>query len=775
MWRTRPVLLLGIVLLLGLVGYSYHYRLIRQTGNAPKLPATLPADIASTAHRWSWKNTVNGKTNAEISADDMRQIREPNKFSLDGVELHIFNKEGDKFDLIHCAKADFDIGTGEMFSDGAVDITMNVPKDEQPTGRLMSIHSSGIHFQVKTGKAVTDRAATFEFDRGGGKAVGAEYDPQTRELILRSQVDLTWRGSKPKSPPMHIEAGELRYRESESKVFLSPWSRLTRQTLTMNGGSSVVTLNQGTITLVEAENATGTDKQPTRSLDFAAQHMVMNFDDDGQISSIDGQQNAHLTSVSANGRTNVTTDNIKMLLEVVRKGDHSESKLKSAIATGHGVLDSHPAAQPGKTAAPSRVLSSELITMTMRPGGEDVQAVETGAPGTIEFLPSAPTQSHRLLTGDRIWITYGEHNEIQTFRSINVTTRTDRPKAPDAKLPPPPALTWSKDLNATFEPKTNDISKLEQWNNFRYESGDRRATAERASIDQAKNVITLTKMARVWDSTGSTSAAQIVMDQKNSNMVADGDVNSVRLPDKENQPSGMLSADEPLHARAKHMESRDNNMLLLYKGDAVTWQGANRLEADVIEVDRENSTLKAHTHVVSELLDKNDDKKKTPQGPVFTVVKSADMVYTDDDHIARYSGGATLKRPDLDVKGREIIAYLKENEPKKDGAPKDEIRKNEPKKDAGKDSGGSSLDHALADGAVVVVSTSPQRIRTGTSEHAEYYVEEGKVILTKGQPLLVDSLKGNARGSELTWYSKNDRLLINGVDKELAHSLLNRK
>jgi hypothetical protein len=118
---------------------------------------------------------------------------------------------------------------------------------------------------------------------------------------------------------------------------------------------------------------------------------------------------------------------------------------------------------------------------------------------------------------------------------------------------------------------------------------------------------------------------------------------------------------------------------------------------------------------------------------------------------------------------------LKENEPKKDDAPKDEIRKNEPKKDAGKDSGGSSLDHALADGAVVVVSTSPQRIRTGTSEHAEYYVEEGKVILTKGQPLLVDSLKGNARGSELTWYSKNDRLLINGVDKELAHSLLNRK
>ena len=37
------------------------------------------------------------------------------------------------------------------------------------------------------------------------------------------------------------------------------------------------------------------------------------------------------------------------------------------------------------------------------------------------------------------------------------------------------------------------------------------------------------------------------------------------------------------------------------------WQGANRLEADTVEIDRDNNNLKAHGHVVSQLLDKKKD------------------------------------------------------------------------------------------------------------------------------------------------------------------------
>ena len=70
------------------------------------------------------------------------------------------------------------------------------------------------------------------------------------------------------------------------------------------------------------------------------------------------------------------------------------------------------------------------------------------------------------MNGDRISIAYGEKNQIRSFRTVNVTTRTER-KPKDAKEAPPVELTWSKDLLATFQPNSFQLAKLEQWNDFR--------------------------------------------------------------------------------------------------------------------------------------------------------------------------------------------------------------------------------------------------------------------------------------------------------------------
>ena len=75
----------------------------------------------------------------------------------------------------------------------------------------------------------------------------------------------------------------------------------------------------------------------------------------------------------------------------------------------------------------------------------------------------------------------------------------------------------------------------------------------------------------------------------------------------------MLSEDEPLHARAKKMISKDNNLEIRYEGDAVLWQGADRLEAETVEIDRDNNLLKAHGHVLSQLLDKTKDARRRPK------------------------------------------------------------------------------------------------------------------------------------------------------------------
>jgi len=756
MRKVRPVILLAILTIVAGVAVTYYTRLKLQAGSAVSKPKALAPGTLATSHAWTYKQTTNGKTTLTVHADDTQEVQ--GKQELTGVELDIYQKDGNEYNHVKCAKAEFDMTQGVLYSDGDVEITMGVPVDKPPSGRLIVIRSSGVRVESKTGKAYTDRLATFQFDRGEGRAVGADYDPNTRELVMHSQVDLTWRGTNPTAMPMKVAAGQVTYKERESKVYLSPWSKLTRDTMLLNAGPAIVTLVDGSIRLVETENAVGGDQRPGRNLDYSAKQLRLDFDDNNQIRKITGVDQARLVSTQATTITTMTSDRVVMDLDTSGDG----SVLQNAVASGHSMVETKPVPSNNVELADTRILKSETIRTKMRAGGQEIESVETGGPGAIEFIPNRPGQPHRWMNGDHVAIAYGPNNQIQSFRSVNVSTRTEKPKPPDAKETPAPELTWSKDLIATFQSNSSQLGKLEQSGNFRYEAGERRAKAERAALDQPNNLIDLSGGARIWDSTGSADAEQIQLDQKSGDFNAEGNVSSTRLPDKKKQDSGgMLSEDEPLHARAKKMSSTDNSQKIRYEGNAVLWQGANRLEADTVEIDRENSVLKAQGHVMSQLLDKAEDTSKkgdTAKKPatkqavrVFTVVKAPELEYSDEMRVADYKDGVILDRPNMKVKAREVRAFLRDN------------------------SDDSSLDHAFADGQVEIVQTAPGRVRNGTSEHAEYYVDEDKVILEGGSPQFMDSLRGNTRGEKLTWFSKDDRLLVNGVESKPVKTVIHRK
>ncbi len=768
MRRFAPLILLGFVAIVSGVGWTYYQRLKLQEANAPTKPRKLSPGLQARFNGWTYSHTSSQKTVITMHADDFQEL--DGKDELAGVTLDIYNKEGNQFDHITSAKAEFDVAQGMLYSEGEVEITLNVPVDQEPTGRLMSIISSGVHVESKTGKANTDRLAKFKFDRGDGQAVGADYDPTTRELNLHSQVSLTWRGTDPKTIPMKIETDQLNYKERDGKVFLSPWSRLSRDTLLLNAGPATVTLQKGNLQMVETTQAKGTDQRPGRNLAYAANQLILEFNDNNQIQRITGVDQAHVVSSGETSATTITSDRVVMDFDT----SGTDSILKAAVSQGNSTMESKPVIKAGVDPSDTRVLKSDTIYTNMRAGGQEIQSVETQGPGAIEFIPNRPEQPHRWMNGDHIWMAYGPKNTIESFRSVAVTTRTEKPKVKDAQSAPAPELTWSKNLVATFQPNSSQLASLDQSGDFRYEAGDRKAKADRAMLDQPNNIINLTGGARMSDATGSADADKIVMNQMSGDFTAEGNVTSTRLPDKKNDDSGgggMLSEDEPMHARAKKMVSRDNNLVIRYEGGAVLWQGADRLEAETVEIDRDNNLLKAKGHVLSQLLDKTkdesagkDSKAKADASPkaapktatkasqrVFTIVKAGELEYNDDQRLAHYSGGATLERPDMTVKAADIHAFLRN------------------------DSNDSSLDHALADGKVEIHEKGLDRTRDATSEHAEYFVDEDKVILEGGQPRFVDSMRGTTRGEKLTWYSSDDRLLVNGVPQAPVKSVLHRK
>jgi len=665
---------------------------------------------------------------------------------LERVRLHLFHKQGDLFDRIESQLATFQPGEAKLYSEGDVLITLGVPPEGFEAHRLVSIRTSGLTVDKKTGTASTDREAHFTFVNGTGKCVGAVYDPNTKELQMRSSVELNFKARGPGGKPMKIESGQLIYKELGSKILLSPWARLKRgDTSTLEGGDTIVTLQKDAIQRVEAEKAKGIDLSPKRQVEYSADHLTVHYSEDGVVDKATGQPNARLVSSTEYARTTTTTDRIDLEFD----NEDQEGALKTAFARGHSVVESKPiAAPPGQKLPDTRVLRSEVIEMKMRPGGQEIDTVSTPTPGHLEFLPNHPGSRRRQMDGSRLDITYGPHNQIQSFRSVDVETHSD-PGTPKGA----PVQTWSKNLLADFDPKTGQMVRMQQWENFRYVEGERKAVAAKATLEQDTGRILLETAARFWDPTGSTSADVIHMDQSSGDFSAAGHVSSSRVQDKKTPNSGLLAGDEPVQATAERMRSTQRNSFVVYEGKADMWQGASRIRADRIEIDREARRLVAAGAVQTQLLEKEKEAgaAKPALPPVFTTVKSTGLVYTESDRLAHYTGGVLLTRPNLRVKSLELRSFLAE---------------------AGSD---NSLEKAYADGKVELQQFAPGRTRTGTSEHAEYFVGDEKIILRGGSPMLVDSLKGNTRGDELTYFSSDDRLLVNGAPERPATSRLRRK
>src|SRR5581483_4231396 len=205
MRRGGPLILIVMVGIIAFLGSSWFARRAIQRKAAPHVPRVLPPGTESTAQEWSWIQMNGDKPKARIRAKDYREVSATGKFELQGVDLRLYNKAATQYNEITSAKAEFNTTSNIMYSEGDVSITLDVPVDKPPSGQLMTIRSSGVYFNTKSGKAWTDRAAAFKYPAGEGTAVGASYEPETGELALNSHADLLWRGKNPGAIPMHIE------------------------------------------------------------------------------------------------------------------------------------------------------------------------------------------------------------------------------------------------------------------------------------------------------------------------------------------------------------------------------------------------------------------------------------------------------------------------------------------------------------------------------------------------------------------------------------------
>ena len=779
---TRWLLLAAILVILGGTGVIYYIQQKTNLASKAATPPALPQNTNATANDWEWSRSDNGRAVVKMRAKSFRQVEDTGHSELEGLELNLFQRDGTHFDLVKSPKAEFNQTEEKLYSKSEVEITLSVPLQGPPPHPLTSVKTSGIAFESKTGKATTEQSASFRFENGDGTCTGASYDPNTKELHLLNHVSLSLHGKDPKSKVMHVEAGELLYKEGESAIWLRPNAHMVREETTIDAGPTLLHIKEGKVESIDAHMAHGVDKYPKRQLDYSADMVHVAYNDDGEITKISGMGNARMTATSDSSITNMTADSVDLDFTT---SDTGESILTHTVGNGHSVIESKPVPDPTGKTKPSEthILRAAYIDLFMRDGGKEIDRVLTQTPGELEFLPNQPEQHRRLLHGDRMTIAYGPKNQIRSFETSAVTTETfpsdaERARAAKSQKQPAASKTSSVHLTADFD-GNGQMKHMKQWENFIYEEGERHAFASTAMLDNDKNIMDLDTGARIWDAGGSTSGDHIQLDQKSGNYVASGHVNTSHVPDKDDpkknsNSSGLLDGDEPIQGMADRMTSANHNRLVHYEGSAVLWQGSDRVQADSIDIDREKKTLKADGKVVSQLLDKpkGDDAKKRNTAQVFTLVKAPSLVYTDDDRLAHYTGGAVMDRPDLTVKGKEIHAYLSSDKDKQKDAAKKDPNKPDPNK---KDNNDSRLEKAVTDGDVEIVDITPIRKRTGTGFHAEYYTADSRVVLRGSEALLVDTKEGRSQGGQLTYFTNDDRVIIDSTPSKQVKTHLQRK
>jgi lipopolysaccharide export system protein LptA len=760
--------LLLVVILVVAGGVFQVYRVERQAQKAHQrpLPPTMAHEDRSSAVEWEWGQSANGMPNVHVAASEMHQAADGKTFHLKNIELRIYQKSGKFYDRVHTDYADFDNDSHRLATNSEAEITLDVPLENDPKRQLTSIKAAGINFDSETGKAQTDKRTTFVFAGGDGVSGSASYDPLTHEIHLAHGVVMNLKSRDPKGRGMKVETEDLLYNEEGSTIQLGPWSKMTRDQTVMQAGATVVHLKNviapngqrfTRLDNIEAPAAHGSDRQEGRNLEYSADLLRAYYNDHGEIEKMEGTGNAHLASHAKTAETSMGAARLNLFFTATT----NDSILNSAQARGNATLESKPVAVGKEPLDDAKIIHSDSVDISMKPDGKDLERVSTLAPGTMEFIPNQTTRSRRLVKADRMTARYGAGNTIQNFHADAVSTETHPSQAAqdEALKKKQPAksvgVTSSRTMDVAFDEK-GQVKQIQQAGNFHYQEGVRKAQADTAVMDNAKNVMDLDAHARIADDTGTTDAGHIRIDQTTNEFDARGNVATTHISTakpngKSNgQASGMLDPGEAMQGKADHVVSAEGGAQLHYIGNAQVWQGGSRIQADRIDIERKKKQLTAEGHVFSQL---QDSPIKGPDGkpgavPPATLIRSQKMIYTDSDRLAVYTGDVDLTRQTLKVKCETLQAFMNDGKPVNGKTPD------------------SRIDRASADGKVEITQSFPGRQRVGTSEHGEYYTEEGKIVLTGGHPYLKDSTRGDTRGEKITYFTNDDKLVLDGAPKQ---------
>jgi lipopolysaccharide export system protein LptA len=438
---------------------------------------------------------------------------------------------------------------------------------------------------------------------------------------------------------------------------------------------------------------------------------------------------------ASGGRVTLRFAGQQMLKTVHAEGGVRLAQQMGASGAGAVVASATSTSKTGVLDAQDLELTAPAMDFIVK-GGRHLQRAETSGPPQI-VVTQAGVHQKTAVTAGKFTFGFTEQNRLASLHG-----------APDARIVTsttgqPDRLSTSQTLDVAFRP-TGGISSITQEGGVAYVDGTRKAWGQRATYTTADQLLVLSGSPRVADSGMTTTALVIRLDRATGDAIAEGDVKSTYSELKAHPDGALLASADPIHVTSRSVTARRAPPIAIYSGNARLWQNANVVESPTIQFDREHRSLVAQgtaAHPVSTVLVQIDKSgKATP-----VTITSPRLAYNDADRKIILDGGVTAKGNDVTMTAREMTVFLRSRA-----------------QSAGTSNGATpgQLDRIVADGGVVI--TQPSRRATG--ERLEYLAADDKFVLTGGSPSIFDAEHGKITGDSLTFFRRDDRVLVEGRD-----------
>jgi lipopolysaccharide export system protein LptA len=326
---------------------------------------------------------------------------------------------------------------------------------------------------------------------------------------------------------------------------------------------------------------------------------------------------------------------------------------------------------------------------------------------------------------------------------------------------------WSDELEAGFDTTTQELATLEQTGNFQFREGERQAKADRASYSAGDQVLRLMGNPLLWDPETRIRASQFRTSLRSGRTEGAGKVESTHFERANTTLAAIAPAGQGTASTNSHQGETTTNVLadrvvaerdsqfLHYEGHVRAWNGDDVIESPSLDIYRKQQRIVSGSGVVSSHLQPAwPPSGSTAQtrvagsaqfnGSAPVTVRADQLEYLNEGRRASYRGHVEVESGDMTLKGDRVDVYFS-------SLPAG------PQKPAGP----AQIERAVATGHVAV--TQPARRATG--ERVEYLAGPGKIVMTGGPPVLYDEQNGFTTGPSLTFFIRDDSLLVDGGDK----------